>query len=252
MTDRAITPDFEAMYEELQQFLYRTPWGLIQTARNGDIQMLNPVAAKLLMPLTFNGRLDNIFDLLRTSRPELQAVAAAAKAAYCVVCEDLPLAGVHQQAVGPGNASGVRNLSVSIFAQSEHCLMVVLRESQVQVADAVRDSQAAERDALQNLPHLGVLKTRAGHITWSNPAAQRMLACAGTQLADRPLTELLEPEAGEALMEACLPILMAGASYTASVGMRRQGATAVTLDLTATATSGVRQEVLWTLSERVA
>ena len=52
--------NFESMYEELLQFLYRTPWGLLQATRNGDIQMLNPVAAKLLMPLAFNGRLDNL------------------------------------------------------------------------------------------------------------------------------------------------------------------------------------------------
>jgi PAS domain-containing protein len=231
----------------LLQFLYRTPWGLIQTARNGDIQMLNPVAAKLLMPLTFNGRLDNIFDLLRTSRPELQAVAAAAKEPYCVVCEDLPMPGVHLQTVG--TVSVVRNLSVSIFGQNEQCLMVVLRESQVPVPDAMRDSHAAELDALQNLAHLGLLKTRAGLITWSNPAAQRMLACSDKHLTDAPLTDLLEPQAAEALMEACLPILMAGASYSARVSMLRRDAGTVALGLTATATSGARQEVLWTLSE---
>ena len=77
--------DYESMYEELLQFLYRTPWGLIQATRSGDIQMLNPVAAKVLMPLAFNGRLDNLFALLRAARPELQALVAATTERYGVV-----------------------------------------------------------------------------------------------------------------------------------------------------------------------
>ena len=38
--------------EELLRFLYMCPVGLVRTAASGDVQMMNPQAAQLLLPLT--------------------------------------------------------------------------------------------------------------------------------------------------------------------------------------------------------
>jgi PAS domain-containing protein len=236
--------NFEALYEELLQFLYRTPWGLIQATRNGDIQMLNPVAAKVLMPLAFNGRLDNIFDLLRPDRPELKGMVEARTERYCVDCEDLPLHGLHQQALGAGNAA--RALSISIFLQNQDTLMMVMRESQI-LERSASPSQTAELNALQNLPQLGLIKTRAAQISWSNPAAQRMLGYSAGQLQDAPFADLFAQGVGESLMEDCLPMLMAGASYSQRLSLLPRSASSVTLDLTASSMSFAQQEILWTL-----
>ena len=244
-----MSQNFEVLYEELLQFLYRTPWGLIQTTRSGEIQMLNPVAAKLLMPLAFNARMDNMFDLLRSARPELQTLVEAATAPYCVVCEDLPLAALHQQALGAGAAPS--SVSISIFAQNRDTLMVVLRESQIQERVG-NPSQAAELHALQNLPHVGLIKTRQALITWSNPAAQRMLGYSAKQLLGAPFTDLFAKGVGELLMEACLPTLMAGASYSNRMTLLPRSAGTVTLDISATSTSIAQQEILWTLVELAA
>jgi PAS domain-containing protein len=232
------------MYEELLQFLYRTPWGLLQTTRTGDIQMLNPVAAKVLMPLAFNGRLDNLFALLRGARPELCALVESTSERYGVVCEDLPLPGLHHQAVGAGAVPS--SISISIFVQNQDTLMVVMREAQI-VREVSNTRQAAELHALQNLPQLGLIKTRNGLISWSNPAAQRMLGYSGKQLQDAPFTDLFAQDVGESLMEACLPTLMAGASYSARLSLLPRAAGTVTLDLSATSISSNEQEILWTL-----
>jgi PAS domain-containing protein len=238
--------NFESLYEELLQFLYRTPWGLVQAARNGDIQMINPVAAKVLMPLAFHGRLDNIFALLRSARPELQSLVEACTERYCVVCEDLPLPGLHQQALGAGDAA--RSLSVSIFLQNQDTLMLVLRESQI-LERTSNSSQMAELHALQNLSQLGLIKTCKAHISWSNPAAQRMLGYSGGQLLNAPFTDLFAQRVGEALMDSCLPVLMAGATYTDRLPLLPRGSATVTLDISATSTSAGNQEILWTLME---
>jgi PAS domain-containing protein len=239
-----MSQNFEAMYEELLQFLYRTPWGLIQTARNGDIQMLNPVSAKLLMPLAFNGRLDNLFDLLRNGRPELQALVAATTERYCVVCEDLPLPALHQPAVGAGGMAS--SVSISIFVQNQDMLMVVLRESHILQRPA-NPSQAAELNALQNLPQLGLIKTRNAVISWSNPAAQRMLGYSGKQLLNAPFTDLFAQGVGELLLDSCLPKLMAGASYSERLTLLPGSAATLTLDVSASSTSFAQEEILWTL-----
>ena len=38
-------------YEALVQFLYRAPIGLVQSSLDGAVEMLNPMASNLLMPL---------------------------------------------------------------------------------------------------------------------------------------------------------------------------------------------------------
>jgi PAS domain-containing protein len=237
---------YEALYEELLQFLYRTPWGLIQATRTGAIQMLNPAAARSLMPLTFNGRLENIFDLLRVARPELQTLVKSATERCCVICEDLPLPGLLRQEVGPGSAP--RAMSVSVFLQNQETIMVILREAQI-LQPLSQTKQTVELDALQNLTALGVIKTRNALITWSNPAAQRMLGYPASQLQDAPFTDLFAQGVGELLMENCQPALMSGVRYTDRLTLLPRRADSVTLDLTATSTSFVDQEILWTLME---
>ncbi len=236
--------NFESMYEELLQFLYRTPWGLMQASRSGDIQMMNPVAAKVLMPLAFNGRLDNLFDLLRNTRPELKALVDASRERYCVVCEDLPLPGLHQQAVGAGETA--RSLSISIFVQGFDTLMVVLREAQIQERVHTA-SHVVEMNAMQNIPGLGLIKSRYGLISWSNTGAQRMLGYTGKQLQDAPFADLFAKGVGELLMETCLPILMVGSSYTDRLTLLPRSVGTVTLDVSATCLSFENQEILWTL-----
>ena len=39
-------------YESLMQFLYQAPIGLVQTAPDGTVEMINPMSARLLMPLS--------------------------------------------------------------------------------------------------------------------------------------------------------------------------------------------------------
>jgi diguanylate cyclase (GGDEF)-like protein len=64
-------------YDALIQFLYQAPIGLLQTELDGQITMINPMAASLLMPLTRDGDLSNLFDVLEPCAPELRAQASA-------------------------------------------------------------------------------------------------------------------------------------------------------------------------------
>ena len=44
-------------YETLLQFLYMAPVGLVQASLDGDIAMINPLSAQLLMPVSRDGNL---------------------------------------------------------------------------------------------------------------------------------------------------------------------------------------------------
>lgn len=62
-------------YESLMQFLYQAPVALVQTNLQGDIEIMNPMGSQLLMPLSPDGNLENLFDVLRQVAPQLRELA---------------------------------------------------------------------------------------------------------------------------------------------------------------------------------
>ena len=58
--------------EALMQFLYRAPIGLLQTTLDGTIEMINPMSASLLMPLSRDGTLDNLFVAFEAVAPQFR------------------------------------------------------------------------------------------------------------------------------------------------------------------------------------
>lgn len=86
-----MTSDTGSAYDALIQFLYQAPIGLIQTQLDGEITMINPMSAQLLMPLVPDGNLFNLFDTLAPVAPELRQLAAGVDVDGGVICEGLRL-----------------------------------------------------------------------------------------------------------------------------------------------------------------
>ena len=61
----------EEEYEALLQFNYMAPIGLAQTRIDGEIVMANPLCAQLLLPLSRDGELINLFTALESVAPDL-------------------------------------------------------------------------------------------------------------------------------------------------------------------------------------
>ena len=80
-------PTTDDEYEALLQFLYMAPIGIVQTRLDGEILMANPLCAQLLMPLSRDGNLDNLFTALRPVAPDLFSRAQAFDASHGMVCE---------------------------------------------------------------------------------------------------------------------------------------------------------------------
>jgi diguanylate cyclase (GGDEF)-like protein len=144
--------DSAAAYESLMQFLYRAPIGLVQTNHAGEVELINPTSAQLLMPLSRNGSLDNLFDILELVAPQLRSQAHLAQHEGTVICDALRIT----PSIAPGEA--VRILSISILRLDEGRLMAVLhdvsdqvRQEQTQLERRLRD--AALTDALTHLPN---------------------------------------------------------------------------------------------------
>ena len=85
-----VLADTPTAYEALIQFLYQAPIGLVQTTPDGEITMINPMSAQLLMPLARDGNLLNLFDVLSGVAPQLRGLVEAAPAGPgTIVCESL-------------------------------------------------------------------------------------------------------------------------------------------------------------------
>ena len=122
-------PTTEDEYEALLQFLYIAPIGLAQTTLDGEILMVNAMCAQLLMPLSRDGCLDNLFKALRPVAPDLGHRANAFVGSHGMVCEGLQM----QVDAGQPGAKGAQVLALSLLKLDETRLMAVLSDVSVEV-----------------------------------------------------------------------------------------------------------------------
>ena len=163
-------------YEALIRFLYQAPIGLLQTTPDGEITMINPMSAQLLMPLACDGDLTNLFEVLATVAPDLRARVADFQPPDGVICDEqrlvLPKAGEEP----------ARTLSLSLLKLDQATLMASISDithavqlEQQRCASRVRD--AARIDSLTAMPNRAVVVERI------NAALARASAQADYQFA---------------------------------------------------------------------
>ncbi|WP_020652133.1 GGDEF domain-containing protein [Massilia niastensis] len=138
-----------AEHEALIQFLYLAPIGLVQADIDGAISMLNPIAAQLLMPLSRDGGLDNLFQALESVAPDLRNLCARYGHASGKVCDGLH---VHLNAGGAGRRIP-QILSVTLLKLDAGRLMAVIGDITEQVR---RERQLRQSDAWLNAILAGI------------------------------------------------------------------------------------------------
>jgi diguanylate cyclase (GGDEF)-like protein len=147
--------DDKLAYEGLLQFLYRTPIGVLQADIGGAIDMMNPKAAQLLMPLVPDGALDDLYAIFAATAPDLRAAVARCDTPSGVVVDGLRID-------APGGRDGPQVLSLSVMKLDPRRLMaslndITLETRREQERLANRLSSAARTDALTRMPNRGAL-----------------------------------------------------------------------------------------------
>ena len=136
-------------YEALIQFLYLSPVGLAQTSIDGEIAMINPVSAQLLMPLSRDGNLANLFTALEGVAPDLRHLTAQFTSPHGMVCDALRI----QLNAGVRGKSDPQMLSLSLLKLDATRLMAVLSDVTLQVR---RERQLKHSEAWFNAILSGV------------------------------------------------------------------------------------------------
>ncbi|MFC4931341.1 putative bifunctional diguanylate cyclase/phosphodiesterase [Massilia sp. GCM10023247] len=140
-------------YEALIQFLYRAPIGLVQTDLAGTVDMLNPMASNLLMPLARDGGLDNLFAVLEPVAPQVRQLAEAFGEPSGVVCDALRVPLDAARAAGAPQV-----LSISLMKLDPERLMAAISDATLEMQREQetlrrRLRSAARTDALTRLPN---------------------------------------------------------------------------------------------------
>jgi len=130
----------ESEYEALIQFLYIAPIGLLQAQIDGEILMVNPLCAQLLMPLSRDGELNNLYTALESVAPDLRTRVQAFEGSHGMICEGWQL----RLAADPAQKSSRRILSLTLLKLDDQRLMAVLGDvtQSVQRERELRQSQA--------------------------------------------------------------------------------------------------------------
>jgi len=137
----AINPALDvAAPETLIQFLNRAPLGLVQATLAGAIESINPTAAELLAPVSFSGRLENLFAALEQVAPRLRDMVANFGHESGSVCGtiQLPIPG------RPG--AQTKSLFIDIFKLDGARLIATLSDK----SSGPAQQRAARRSAMEN------------------------------------------------------------------------------------------------------
>ncbi|MDR5857782.1 EAL domain-containing protein [Caballeronia sp. LZ062] len=154
--EEALKPsaDSVSVNEALMEFLYRAPIGLLQISATGVIEMINPMSARLLMPLSPDGNLVNLFDVLEAVAPQFRRMVQQYTAPAGPVCDAVRI--TVPRAFKRNASSQV--LSVSLLKLDENHLMAMVSDVTLesQREQSVLDKklgEAARLDKLTMMPN---------------------------------------------------------------------------------------------------
>ncbi|WP_229467223.1 sensor domain-containing diguanylate cyclase [Massilia sp. Mn16-1_5] len=131
-----------AEHEALMQFLYLAPVGLVQAGIDGEIVMINPISAQLLMPLSPDGCLTNLFTALEGVAPGLRLQCAQYPQPNGMVFEGLH---IHLRAEERRGVPQI--LSFTLLKLDEARIMAVIQDV---TAEVRRERQLRQSDAWLN------------------------------------------------------------------------------------------------------
>jgi diguanylate cyclase (GGDEF)-like protein len=190
-------------YEALVQFLYRAPIGLVQIDPTGAVELLNPMASNLLMPLAGSDGLDNLYTVLQVNAPELAAMAAAFTDSSGIICDALRVPMGDRQ--GGPNAPEV--LSISLLKLDPTRLMCVVADATLDIQReretlARRLKTAARTDILTKMPNRAAVREQLQSLLGFHRAADSGEVALLFMNCDRfrQINDTLGQAAGDALL----------------------------------------------------
>ncbi len=123
-----------ADYRALLHFIHLVPVGLVRATPDGDIDVMNPMAAQLLAPLGFGPAHEalNLFSILDRASPDIRTLVTAFLGDTGVVCENYRIL-LPDAPTSPEDAPIALGVTVLMLSRAVHGLMVVITDESAAV-----------------------------------------------------------------------------------------------------------------------
>jgi diguanylate cyclase (GGDEF)-like protein/PAS domain S-box-containing protein len=187
-------PDDADELEALMQFLYMAPVGLAQMSLSGEIAMINPLSAQLLMPLSHRGDLSNLFTALESVAPDLRSLVDGFRDPSGTVCDAQRL----QVDAGVRGKRPARVLSLTLLKLDETRLMAVLSDVSMQVERErlLKQNEAWFAAILTGVQDYAFVSLDGeGHIDEWNESIARVTGFGAGQVIGQPFSLFYPPDA---------------------------------------------------------
>ncbi|MET0270683.1 MAG: diguanylate cyclase [Sphingomonas sp.] len=177
--------------EQLLEFLYAVPIGLIECDAAGEIGMINPHAMQHLLPLAGTRDMGNLFAMLERHAPELRHLVTDYRQPIGRICDG------HRITVdlgSGGRASAPKVLACTVVKLGPERLMATLADISVQVAQEQRLRQADAWFAAlidQCNDYAVVTLTTAGEVASANESFTKQTGHGCDSILGRPLATVL-------------------------------------------------------------
>jgi diguanylate cyclase (GGDEF)-like protein/PAS domain S-box-containing protein len=176
--------------EALLEFLYLCPVGLIQFTPTGQVDMMNPLAAQLLMPIAAAAMINDVFATLERFAPDLRSLVESYPEPRGVICENRRIV------VRASDEDGLI-LACTLIKIEEGRLMAVLTDVSEQVAQERRLRQAESWFAaiLSGVNDFALLSLDAnGRVAGWNASGERQTGYSRADMLGRTLNVFYLPD----------------------------------------------------------
>jgi diguanylate cyclase (GGDEF)-like protein/PAS domain S-box-containing protein len=188
----------EAIQEQLLQFLYACPVGLIEVQANGGIGLMNPHAMQLLLPIAKTPQMGNVFDVIEAYAPEIRNLVDTYSRKQGTVCD------CHRIVVEPARLDrGIeaKVLSCTLVKVSAKRFIMTLADVSVQVAQERRLKQAETwfaslLDSVNNFAVISLDPT--GTINGASSSVQRLTGFSEADVLGKTLEVFLPQDSASA------------------------------------------------------
>ncbi len=181
--------------EQLLEFLYACPVGLIECDASGEIALMNPHAMQHLLPLAGARDPGNLFAALEQHAPELRSIVASFAPPTGRICDGHRIfvdLGARRRTAAP------KVLACTLVKLGPDRLMATLSDISQQVVQEERLRQADTwfatlLDGVHDYAALTI--TQTGQIESADPCFTRQTGYASDAVVGRDLTDLLDTDA---------------------------------------------------------
>ena len=183
--------DPEKELQSLLAFLYMAPVGVVQMTGTGEISLINPMAANLLMPLRADGTLTNLFEAIDHSFPEINSIVAEFDRPTGVICKAVRFAPFFRARQHAEN----KTYELTLLKVDAENLMGMLTDvtDSVMREEQLRLGAACYNAALNDHCKYGIVGLDSdGNMLYWNDAMKELTGFSASQVIGKPCSVLFK------------------------------------------------------------